>query len=107
MDLPPVPYKLLAWCFACTNDITCVALCEVPRRCQLSLLKACGSNIPSLDHELLDNAVEGGAPVPEALLAGSKGAEILSSLGDGLAVETDGDAAELFIAVGDVEVDLV
>jgi hypothetical protein len=70
-------------------------------------LKVCGSNIPSLDHELLDNAVEGGSLVAEALLAGSKGTEVLSGLGDGLAVETDGDAAELFIAVGDVEVDLV
>ena len=51
--------------------------------------------------------MEGGALVAEALLAGSKGTEVLSSLGNGLAVETDGDAAELLIAVGDVEVDLV
>ena len=65
------------------------------------------ADIPSLDHELLNDAVEGGALVAEALLAGSKGTEVLSSLGNGLAVETDSDAAELLIAVGDVEVDLV
>ena len=51
--------------------------------------------------------MEGGALVAEALLAGGKSTEVLSGLGDGLAVETDGDATELFIAVGDVEVDLV
>jgi hypothetical protein len=32
--------------------------------------------------------------------------EVLSGLRDSLAVETDGDAAKLLIAVGDVEVDL-
>jgi hypothetical protein len=32
--------------------------------------------------------------------------EVLSSLGDGLAVEADYDTAKLLIAVGDVEVDL-
>jgi hypothetical protein len=32
--------------------------------------------------------------------------EVLSGLGDGLAVEADSDAAELLIAVGDIEVDL-
>ena len=32
--------------------------------------------------------------------------EVLSGLRDSLAVEADGDAAELLIAVGDVEVDL-
>ena len=51
--------------------------------------------------------MEGGALVAEALLAGSKGTEVLSGLGDSLAVETNGDAAELLIAVGDVEVDLL
>jgi hypothetical protein len=50
--------------------------------------------------------VEGGAFVAEALLAGSKGTEVLSGLGDGLAVETNCNAAELLIAVCNVEVDL-
>ena len=51
--------------------------------------------------------MESGALVAEALLSGSKGTEVLSSLGDGLAVEADGDTAELLIAVGDVKVDLI
>jgi hypothetical protein len=51
--------------------------------------------------------VESRTLVTEALLASSKGTEVLSGLGDGLAVKTNGDAAELLIAVGDVEVDLV
>lgn len=50
--------------------------------------------------------MESRALVAEALLASSKGTEVLSGLGDGLPVEADGDAAELLIAVGDVEVDL-
>jgi hypothetical protein len=33
--------------------------------------------------------------------------EVLSGLGDSLAVEADGDAAKLLIAVGNVEVDLL
>lgn len=51
--------------------------------------------------------MEGRALIAEALLAGSKGTEILSGLGDGLAVEANGDTAEFFIAVGDIEVDLM
>lgn len=64
-------------------------------------------DVPALDHELLDNAVECRPLVAEALLAGSEGTEVLSSLGDGLAIETNRDAAELLIAVGDIEVDLL
>ena len=64
-------------------------------------------DIPSLDHEVLDDTVESRALITEALLAGSKSTEVLSGLGDGLAVETDHNAAKLLIAVGDVEVDLV
>lgn len=63
--------------------------------------------VTTLDHELLDNTVEGRALVAEALLAGSESAEVLGSLGDSLSVQTHGDAAEGLIAVGDVEVDLV
>lgn len=51
--------------------------------------------------------MEGGALVAEALLAGSKGTEVFGGLGDGLAVKTNCDAAELLIAMGDVEVDLL
>ena len=65
------------------------------------------TGIPSLNHELLDNAVEGRSLVAKTLLASSKGTEVLSGLGYGLAVETDGDAAEFLIAVGDIEIDLL
>jgi hypothetical protein len=36
--------------------------------------------VTTLDHELLDHTVEAGALVAKALLAGSKGTEVLSSL---------------------------
>jgi len=49
--------------------------------------------ITSLDHEVLDDTVESRAFVTESLLASSESTEVLSGLGDGLAVETDGDAA--------------
>ena len=63
--------------------------------------------VTALDHELLDDAVEGRSLVAEALLAGGEGAEVLGRLGDGLAVEAHDDAAKRLVAVGDVEVDLV
>jgi hypothetical protein len=84
--------------------------------------------VTTLDHELLDNTVEVGALVAEALLAGSKGTEVLSGLygsqwlagcpsntgidrlpylGDGLAVKTKDNASHVLIAMLDVEVDLV
>lgn len=51
--------------------------------------------------------MEGRALVTEALLAGSESAEVLSRLGDGLAVETHDDAAEGLATLLNVEVDLV
>lgn len=63
--------------------------------------------ITALDHELLDNTVEGGALVTKALLARGERAEVLSRLGDRLAIEAKDDAAELLVAVLNVEVDLV
>ena len=91
MDLPPVPYKYQ----------------RKPKLQKKTITNIATGEIASLDHELLDNAVEGGALVAEALLAGSEGAEVLSSLGDGLAVEAYYDAADVFVAMGDVEVNLV
>ena len=38
------------------------------------------SEVPTLNHELLDHTVEAGALVAKALLAGSKGTEVLSGL---------------------------
>lgn len=82
--------------------------------------------VSSLDHELLDDTVELGALVAVALLAGCQCAthasqkpwlgveegggsspEVLGGLGGGLAVKADHNAAEFFIAMLDVEVDLV
>lgn len=77
------------------------------RRASSGCAYIASGEVSSLNHELLDDAVEGRALVAEALLAGSKGTEVLSGLGNGLAVETNRDAAELLIAVGDVEVDLL
>ena len=63
--------------------------------------------VTALDHELLDNTVEGRALITEALLAGGESAEVLGGLGDSLAIETNDDASEGLIAVLDIEVDLV
>ena len=63
--------------------------------------------VTTLDHELLDDTVEGRALVTEALLASGESAEVLSGLGDGLAIEADDDAAEGLVALLNVEVDLV
>jgi hypothetical protein len=63
--------------------------------------------ITALDHEVLDDTVESRALITEALLASGKSTEVLSGLGDGLAVEANHNAAKLLIAVGDVEVDLL
>lgn len=49
--------------------------------------------VTTLEHELGDHTVELGAGVAEALLAGAKSAEVLSSLGDSLIVEGEVDAA--------------
>jgi|SRR5690242_11783256 len=91
MDLPPVPCLQLASHSRHDCSFTHVAFRE----------------ITALDHEVLDNTMEGRALIAEALLAGSEGTEVLSGLGDGLAVEANGDTAEFFIAVGDIEVDLL
>lgn len=63
--------------------------------------------VTTLDHELLDDTVEGRALITEALLASGKSAEVFSGLGDGLAIETHNDAAEGLVALLNVEVDLV
>lgn len=63
--------------------------------------------VTALDHELLDDTVEGRVLVAVTLLASSKGTEVLDGLGDGLAVETDDDTAQILVAMLDVEKDLV
>ena len=63
--------------------------------------------ISSLDHEVLDDSVECRTLVAKILLSCGQSAEVLHCLGDRLSVETHHNAAEGFIAVGDVEVDFV
>lgn len=51
--------------------------------------------VTTLKHEIRDDAVERGALVAEALLAGAESAEVLSSLRDDGVVELEVDAAAL------------
>ena len=51
--------------------------------------------VTALQHELGDDAVELGALVAEALLAGAEGTEVLGRLGDYIVVELEVDAADL------------
>eukprot|EP00406_Dinophysis_acuminata_P010839 CAMPEP_0179225662 /NCGR_PEP_ID=MMETSP0797-20121207/8421_1 /TAXON_ID=47934 /ORGANISM="Dinophysis acuminata, Strain DAEP01" /LENGTH=238 /DNA_ID=CAMNT_0020932681 /DNA_START=27 /DNA_END=743 /DNA_ORIENTATION=- len=62
--------------------------------------------VPALEHEVLDDAVELRALVAEPLLAGAERPEVLRRLGDLLAVQAHDDAALLHPADRDVEVDL-
>lgn len=68
--------------------------------------------VTTLDHELLNDAVEDGALVvqrlaklAEALFTGAEGAEVLSRLGDEVGVELHGDATDGLAADGNVEED--
>lgn len=63
--------------------------------------------VTALDHEVLDNAVEGRSLVAEALLASGESAEVLSGLGNRLAVKAHGNTTKVLITVLEVEVDLV
>ena len=51
--------------------------------------------VTALKHELRNDAVECRASVSEALLAGAKSTEVLSSLGDYIIVEDEVDATGL------------
>lgn len=63
--------------------------------------------VTALDHEVLDDSVEGRSFITKALLASGKSSEVLSGLGDSAAVEAKDNAAELLIAVLNVEVHLL
>ena len=53
----------------------------------LSTSSVSSGEVPSLTHEVGDDAVEAGALVAEALLSGAQGTEVLSSLGDHVITE--------------------
>jgi hypothetical protein len=63
--------------------------------------------ISSLDHEVLDDSMECRAFVSKILLSCGQSAEVLHCLGNRLSIETHHNAAEGFIAVGDVEIDFM
>jgi len=90
-----------ACCRLCVSDMLGSICATVPQRTQKTLLGVLQlevlvgelvavdalaasavalGEVTTLDHELFDNAVEVGALVAEALLAGSKGTEVLSGL---------------------------
>jgi hypothetical protein len=71
-----------------------------------------GSEITTLDHELLDDSVESAALVVKwlaglayTLLTSAESTEVLSSLGDDVAKELEDNAAGWLAANGDVEED--
>lgn len=63
--------------------------------------------VTTLDHKVLDDSVEGGAFIAEALLSSGESTEVLGGLGDSLAVEAHDNAAQVLLAMLNVEVDLV
>lgn len=63
--------------------------------------------VTSLNHELLDNTVEGRAFVSVALFAGRKSSEVLGSLWYCLPIQTHHDPPHRLVIVRDIEIDLV
>jgi hypothetical protein len=70
------------------------------------------SEVTTLNHKLLDDAVEDGALVvqrlsrlADALLTSAESAEVLGCLGDEVGVKLHGDTTDGLAAKGDVEVD--
>jgi hypothetical protein len=63
--------------------------------------------VSTLDHEILNDTVEGRTLVSKVFLARRQRSEVLNGLGHGLAVQTHHDAAHGLVAMADVEVDLV
>ena len=51
--------------------------------------------VTTLEHELRDDTVEGGALVAEALLTSAESSEVLSGLGDNIVEEVEGDTTGL------------
>ena len=62
--------------------------------------------VTALDHELLDDSVEGRSLVTEALLSCAQCTEVLGRPGNGLPVETNDDSAQFLIPMRDIKIDL-
>lgn len=63
--------------------------------------------ITTLDHKVLNNAVEGRALISKILLPSRESAEVLSRLRDSLAIKAHHNASKGLIAMRDIEVDLM
>lgn len=80
MDLPPVPYAL--------SSVTLLELYGT--KTYVSALE-----VTTLKHELRDDAVEFGASVSEAFLAGAESTEVLGGFRNYVIVENEVDATRL------------
>jgi len=63
--------------------------------------------VSTLDHEILNDTVEGRPLISKVLLSGGQRSEVLGGLGDCLAIQTHHDATHRLVAMADVEVDFV
>jgi hypothetical protein len=63
--------------------------------------------ISGLNHEILDHSVENGIFVARSKLAGTQDSEVLNSFWNNRAKETNGDTANRFAILLDVEIYLV
>lgn len=87
--------------------LACNQLCSFGIHTRLSASAITLGEVSTLDHEVLDNTVEGRVLISEALLAGSQSSEVLDCFGDSLAVETHHNAAHRLVAMADIEVNFM
>jgi hypothetical protein len=83
MDLPPVP---------------CDASVSGPQ-CRMHVTHVAAREVTALEHEVGDDAVELGAGIAKALLAGGEGAEVFYRLGNDIVKELKVDATRLCCGV--------
>lgn len=100
---PRIRHAQQKWAVVLADEILVIELVAVdgfPARAVTS------SEVPTLEHEFGDDAVEAGALVPETFLTGAEGAEVLGGAGDDVVVEVEDDAGWGTVVDGDVEVAL-
>ena len=68
-------------------------------------IAAYAGEVATLEHEVGDDTVEGGALVAETMLAGGELAEVLRRLVDNVIIELEDDAARGLSADGNVELE--
>ena len=85
MDFPPVPYGMLAMFTSIVSHLTCGGYAT----------HVATGEIAALKHEVWNDAVELGAGIAKALLAGAEGAEVLHRLGYDIVEEFKVDATLL------------